>query len=261
MRKLREIGLSQAATLILIITVIFSASHAFAQQQDPLGDIRAKGQEVVVVLSDGSEITLENGEEYPLYPGSTITTKEDSQAVLEVEGGNYVIEQNSTFVANLLGLKSTSLTIVDNIPGEVCYCFQPNAPFLVDTLITKTTPHRGQVEQANYKLFVQGRTDLTDGNAAAYQLENKVDFSAQYTSFVIEEGEEKHYPVAKEDKEDDEDVFESKDGCCVPGGAAVLATSPTEYILPIILGTAVITGTIIGLTDGDNDGTSSPVTP
>lgn len=257
MRKIRIVPL---AAFILVITLILSASHSYAQQQDPLGDIKAKGQEVVVVLSDGSEITLENGEEYPLYPGSTITTKEDSQAVLKVEGGNYVIEQNSTFVANLLGLKSTSLTIVDNIPGEVCYCFQPNAPFLVDTLITKTTPHRGQVEQANYKLFVQGRTDLTEGNAAAYQLENKVDFSTQYTSFVIEQGEEKHYPVAKEDREDEEDVFESKDGCCIPG-AGVLATSPTEYILPVILGTAVITGTIIGLTDGDGDGTSSPVTP
>ena len=255
MRNLRVVF-----ALVMIGAMSQSIAGANAQEQDALGEINAKGQEVVVVLSDGSEITLENGEEYPLYPGATITTKEDSQAVLKVEGGNYVIEQNSTFIANLLSLKSTSLSIVDNIPGEVCYCFQPNAPFLVDTLITKTTPHQGQVEQANYKLFVQGRTDLTDGNAAAYQLENKVDFSTQYTTFVIEEGEEKHYPIAKEDKEDEEDVFESKDGCCVPG-AAVIATSPTEYILPVVLGTAVITGTIIGLSVGDDDDTASNVTP
>ena len=246
-------------SLFVLIATSLPSNGLFAQEQEALGEINAKGQEVVVVLSDGSEITLENGEEYPLYPGATITTKEDSQAVLKVEGGNYVIEQNSTFIANLLSLKSTSLSIVDNIPGEVCYCFQPNAPFLVDTLITKTTPHRGQVEQANYKLFVQGRTDLTDGNAAAYQLENKVDFSTQYTTFVIEEGEEKHFPIAKEDKEDEEDVFESKDGCCVPG-AAIITTSPTEFILPVVLGTAVITGTIIGLSVDDDD-TASNVTP
>jgi hypothetical protein len=241
-----------------IAALCLSTSDTYAQ--DALGEINAKGEEVVVQLSDGSEITLKNGEEYPLYPSSIITTKEDSQAVLKVEGGTYVIEQKSTFIANLLSLKSTSLSIVDNIPGEACYCFQPNAPFLVDTLITKTTPHQAQVQQANYKLFVQGRTDLTEGNATAYQLENKVDFATPYSTFVIAEGEEKAYP--KTEKEDDEeDVFESRDGCCVPGAAVILTTSPTEYILPIILGTAVITGTIIGVTSGDGDGTSSNVTP
>ncbi len=244
----------------VISAVCLSAATSYAQQQDALGEIHAKGQEVVVQLSDGSEITLKNGEQYPLYPGSIIMTKEDSQAVLKVEGGTYVIEQKSTFIANLLSLKSTSLSIVGTNPGEVCYCFQPNAPFLVDTLITKTTPHQAQVEQANYKLFVQGRTDLTEGNAAAYQLENKVDFATPTSTFVIEEGEEKYYP--KTEKEDDEeDVFESRDGCCVPGAAVILTSSPTEYILPIILGTAVITGTIIGVTSGDGDGTSSNVTP
>lgn len=252
-----RVNLRLIIAIFAIITVSLPTLRVSAE--DAIGEIHARGQQVVVKLSDGSEVTLENGEEYPLYPGSIITTKEDSQAVLKVEGGNYVIEQNSTFQANLLGLKSTSLSIVYDIPGEVCYCFQPNAPFLVDTLITKTTPHQSQVQQANYKLFVQGRTDLTEGNAAAYQLENKVDFSTQYSTFVIEEGEEKHYP--KTEKEDDEeDVFESRDGCCVPG-AAILTTNPAEYILPIILGTAVITGTIIGVTDGDGDGTSSNVTP
>jgi|GEM_PF-2200422 len=245
---------------VVIGAISLYSVNAYSQEQDALGEIHAKGQEVVVKLSDGSEITLKNGEEYPLYPGSTITTKKDSQAVLKVEGGNYVIEQNSTFIANLLSLKSTSLSIVDNIPGEACYCFQPNAPFLVDTLITKTTPHQGQVQQANYKLFVQGRTDLTEGNATAYQLENKADFLTPYSTFVIEEGKEKAYP--KTEKEDgNEDVFESRDGCCVPGAAVILTSSPTDYIFPIILGTAVITGTIIGVTSGDGDGTSSNVTP
>ncbi len=247
-------------SFFVISTMYLSVVSSYAQQQDALGEIHAKGQEVVIQLSDGSEITLENGEEYPLYPGTIIITKEDSQAVLKVEGGTYVIEQNSTFIANLLSLKSTSLSIVGTNPGEVCYCFQPNAPFLVDTLITKTTPHQGQVQQANYKLFVQGRTDLTEGNAAAYQLENKVDFTTPTSTFVIEEGEEKYYPKT-EREDDEEDVFESRDGCCVPGAAVILTTSPTEYILPIILGTAVITGTIIGVTDGDGDGTSSNVTP
>ena len=254
-----KLSLRLICAFFIIGAVSLSAVKSYAQQQDPLGEINAKGQEVVIKLSDGSEITLENGEEYPLYPGSTITTKEDSQAALKVEGGNYVIEQNSTFKADLLSLKSTSLSIVDNIPGEVCYCFQPNAPFLVDTLITKTTPHQGQVQQANYKLFVQGRTDLTEGNATAYQLENKVDFSTPYSTFVIEEGKEKAYPKAETDNE--EDVFESRDGCCVPGAAVILTSNPTEYILPIILGTAVITGTIVGVTSGDGDGTSSNVTP
>ena len=246
--------------LIVLSAVALPSVVSYAQQQDALGEIHAKGQEVVLQLSDGSEITLENGEEYPLYPGTIIMTKEDTQAVLKVEGGTYVIEQNSTFIANLLSLKSTSLSIVGTNPGEACYCFQPNAPFLVDTLITQTTPHQNQIQPANYKLYVQGRTDFTDGNATAYQLENKVDFASSTTTYVLAEGDEKAHPKT-EKEEGEEDVFESRDGCCDPGAAVILTTSPTEYIIPVILGTAVITGTIIGVTDGDNDGTASNVTP
>ena len=247
--------------LIIAILGMFAASNSYAQQQDPLGEIRAKGEEeVVVVLSDGSEITLENGEEYPLYPGSIITTKEDTQAVLNVHGGVYVIEQNSTFIARLLSLESTSLSIVDNIPGEVCYCFQPNAPFLVKTPITKTTPHQSQVQAANYKLYVQGRTDYTDVYATAYQLENKVDFAAPFATYVLAEDDEKEHPIREEKEDDDEDIFEDRDGCCITG-AGIILTSPSDYVLPIILGTAVITGTIIGVTSGDDDGTASNVTP
>lgn len=255
-----RMGFRLLFAFIVTSAISLSAANSFAQQQDALGEIHAKGKEVVLQLSDGSEITLENGEEYPLYPGTIIMTKEDSQAVLKVEGGTYVIEQNSTFIANLLSLKSTSLTIVGTNPGEACYCFEPNAPFLVDTLITTTTPHQNQLQPANYKLYVQGRTDLTEGNATAYQLENKVDFATSSTTYVLAEGDEKAYPKT-EKEEGEEDVFESRDGCCDPGAAVILTTSPTEYILPIILGTAVITGTIIGVTDGDGDGTSSNVTP
>ena len=116
-----KVCLRTALAFIVLSAITLPSVISHAQQQNALGEIHAKGQEVVLQLSDGSEVTLENGEEYPLYTGTIIMTKEDSQAVLKVEGGTYVIEQNSTFIANLLSLKSTSLTIVGTNPGEACY--------------------------------------------------------------------------------------------------------------------------------------------
>lgn len=254
-----KLNLKVISAFLISLSMLLPVANTYAA--NALGEIEAKGKEVVVQLSDGSEVTLKEGEKYPLYPDSIITTKEDSQAVLDVEGGTYVIEQESTFIANVLNLDSTSLSIVGDIPGEACYCFEPNAAFLVDTLITKTTPHEsGAVQQANYKLYVQGRTDLTDGNATAYQKENKADFSTPAGTYVLEEGDEKSYPIA----ENEEDVFESRSGCCSPGVAAILATTatPIDYVIPVVLGSALVTGTIIGLTnDGDGDNPASNVTP
>lgn len=248
-------------TKVLLVGLVLTCSSIYAaqaQSTQTLGEIDAQGT-VYVTLSDGSEITLNNGEKYPLYPDSVIKTDDDSKAVLNVKGGKYVIEQNSTFKANDVSSGNTGLSIVDNAPGEVCYCFQPNAYFVVDTPVSNTVPVIGEVELTGEVEYVQGRTDFTDGSASAYQLENKAEFSSQASSLVLEPGDVTSYPQIAEGSDSN---FESKDGCCTPGGAAVPASAGAGQFVPLGIAAAVLTGTIIGAsTIGDGDGNSSDFAP
>ncbi len=216
-----------------------------------LGDMKVNNK-VEVTLSDGSVVELNDGETYPIYEGMTINTLEDGKATLSVKGGRYAIEPESIFVVSKIEIGSTALTVTTGNQGEACYCFEPGAPFLVDTPQANTVPHEGVTQAGSYQIYVQGRTDFTAGLASAFQIENQADFDANNKVSVLDPGDAISSSQT-ENSYDPYDAFESKSGCCGP--------APALFFIPVtagIAGTAITTAVII-LSDNNKDKNASPI--
>ena len=206
--------------------------HTASASTYSLGDMKVENK-VEVTLSDGSVVELNDGETHPIYEGMTINTLEDGKATLSVKGGRYVIEPESIFVVSKIEIGNTALTVTTGNQGEVCYCFEPGAPFLVDTPQANTSPHEGVTQAGSYNMYVQGRTDFTEGLTSAFQIENQADFQANHKVSVLDPGD----AISNPQSANPYDAFESRSGCCAP---------PTPlFLLPVIAGTAITTAVML----------------
>ena len=237
---------TKEVTLVLLLGLLLLTPISFVYAAESLGEMKVENT-VEVTLSDGSVVELKDGETYPIFEGMTINTLEDGKATLNVKGGRYVIEPQSVFEVSRIDIGNTGLMVDTGNQGEACYCFEPGEAFFVGTPQANSIPHEGTTKTKGYKLFVQARTDFTDGIASAYQIENQADFDANNQVSVLEPGD----AISNPPTPNPYDAFESKSGCCRP--------SPPLFWIPVGVGAAAVTGAIIGAFSSDS--TSSNVTP
>lgn len=214
--------------------------------QVSLGTMKVSDK-VKVTLVDGSEVTLEN-ETYPIYPDMIIDTLDNGKATLIVNGGKYVIEPKSIFKVQSIGDGFTGLLLTQGDEGEVCYCFNPKAGFLVDTPEADTIPPDESAIKAGSPEYVDGRTNVKQNTTSAIQFDGYSDFKTKLTTETLEPGDAASSP----EKQNPYDSFENKSGCCSPAAAPLL--------IPAAVGAAAVTGAVCGaLCGGDEDHNASNV--
>ena len=214
--------------------------------QVSLGTMKVSNK-VKVTLVDGSEVTLED-ESYPIYPDMIIDTLDDGKATLIVDGGKYVIEPKSVFKVQSIGDGFTGLLLTQGDEGEVCYCFNPKAGFLVDTPEADTIPPNESSIKAGSPEYVDGRTNVKENTTSAVQFDGYADFKTKLTTKTLEPGDAASSP----EKQNPYDSFENKSGCCSPAAAPLL--------IPAAVGAAAVTGAICGaLCGNDEDQNASQV--
>ncbi len=238
-RKLKQTFAILIAGILFFqpVTSVFAQTSLDAQVS--LGTMKVS-DEVKVILIDGSEITLKN-ETYPIYPDMIIDTLDNGKATLIVDGGKYVIEPKSVFKVQSIGDGFTGLLLTQGDQGEVCYCFNPKAGFLVDTPEADTIPPDESAVKAGSPQYVDGRTNVTGNITSAIQYDGYADFKSKFTTQTLEPGDAASSP----EKQDPYESFKNKSGCCSPAAAPLL--------IPAALGAAAVTGAVCGALCGKDD--------
>jgi hypothetical protein len=240
--------LKNTFTIVTALLLCFQAiSPVIAQTsldaQVSLGTMKVS-DEVKVILIDGSEITLKD-ETYPIYPDMIIDTLDNGKATLIVNGGKYVIEPNSIFKVQSIGDGFTGLLLTQGDKGEVCYCFNPKAGFLVDTPEADTIPPNESAVKAGSPQYVDGRTNVVDNITSAVQYDGYADFKTNMTTQTLEPGDAASNP----EKQNPYDSFENKSGCCSPAAAPLL--------IPAAVGASAVTGAVCGALCGEDTDTNA----